>query len=144
MIAPGQTIKPLVKLGRKAEDCWPWIGAKNEQGRAVKCLNGTNHSAQRWLWETLFGPLSDDVQVTTKCGDMACANPHHLRAVSRAEIQQERSGLTPGDVIEIRHLAIKCGYPHDLLARKFEQHPATITKIVKRTRWKNRAAVGVE
>lgn len=140
----GATLKPLVRLPTDPNDCWEWIGADNGRGRAVKAIDGTNHSAARWLWESLFGLLTDEVQVSPKCGNWRCVNPYHLRAVSRAEVQQQSSPLTPGDVTSIRSLAIKGGVSHTILAERFGVDPTTITKIVQRKRWKTKRRAQAE
>lgn len=136
MILPGQTVKPLVRVPKNANDCWPWLGATNGNDVPVKCINGTNVSARRWLWTTLFGPLHRDLDVTTSCGHSNCMSPAHMRAVTRAELLQSQSGLTPADVIELKRLAIHGGVPHDLLAKRYDVHPATVNKIANGKRWK--------
>lgn len=140
MIAPGRTVKPLVRIPKDANDCWPWQGATNGKDVPVKCINGTNVSARRWLWQTLFGPLPREFEVTTSCGNAGCMSPVHMRAVTRAELLQAQSGLTPADVIEIKRLAIQGGVPHDLLAKRYDVHHSTINKITKGTRWKIKEA----
>jgi hypothetical protein len=141
MIRKGATIKPMFKLPRDPSACWPWIGAKNEQGRPVKTVDGTNVSGQRWLWETVFGVLPKSLHVTTSCGNMACANLYHLRCATQADIKREyNSGLTASDVAEMRQLAIHGGVPNDILAKRFGCHPSTVCKIVRRKRWARAAA----
>lgn len=141
MIHPGKTVKPLVRVPVKdANDCWPWLGATNGKNVPVKCIDSTNVSARRWLWQTLFGPLDRDFDVTTQCGNTRCMNPVHMRAVTRAELLQNQSGLTARDVAEIKRLAIHGGVPQDILATRYDVHSTTINKIAKGTRWKLKEA----
>lgn len=100
----GQVIKPLVKLGRRADDCWEWLGPKGSAGHGKKTFNGKDVPAHRWLWMQLFGPIPDGLVVYTTCESKACINPHHLACGLMADAcrQSVQTKLLPGDVVEIR------------------------------------------
>jgi hypothetical protein len=103
--APGSTLKALVKLGRRPDDCWQWLGKVSEAtGQPQKQLNGQNMPARRWMWMQLFGPIPPGLVVTSTCGNKTCTNPHHLRACFQAEANRGAAGATllPADVVEIR------------------------------------------
>ena len=104
MPSPGQTIKPLVQLGREPGDCWLYLGAKPPDGYGKKTVADRTVTASRWIWETLFGPLPDGLVVSTACGTRGCLNPHHLRACTQADANRAGVGATllPGDVIDIK------------------------------------------
>lgn len=103
----GAILKPLVKLGREAGDCWTWLGSHSADGVPTKTYIGQTMPARRWMWMQMFGPIPDGLVVTTMptCGNKACINPHHLRCTFQADAN--RSGdatiiLSPADVQEIR------------------------------------------
>ena len=104
MPSPGQTLKPLVLLGRDPADCWQYLGAKTSDGYGKKTVGDRTVSAGRWIWETLFGPLPAGLVVSTTCGTHGCLNPHHLRACTQADANRAGVGATllPGDVVEIK------------------------------------------
>ena len=81
-VSPGQVFKPLVRLGKSPDDCWQWLGAKNQKGYPIKEINGRTMTAARWLWSQLFGPIPDELVVSMRCGDQACINPHHMQMMS--------------------------------------------------------------
>lgn len=54
---PGETMKPLVRLGKTPDDCWEWIGRKHDNGYGKKQFHSRTLLAHRWLWTQLFGPI---------------------------------------------------------------------------------------
>lgn len=104
MPAPGQTLKPMIRLPKDPADCWTYLGPKTPDGYGKKRYCGHDISAPRWLWMTLFGPLPDDLAVSHTCGHPGCMNPHHLRACSQADANRAGIGatLTPADVLDIK------------------------------------------
>lgn len=143
-VSPGQVFKPLVRLGKSPDDCWQWLGAKNEKGYPIKEINGRTMTAARWLWSQLFGPIPDGLVVSMRCGDPACINPHHMQMMSVTECnQRDRSGLTPQDVAQIR-LLFENGAPADKLADRYLVDESTIYRICKRKSWKNVGKARIE
>lgn len=100
----GQTIKPLVQIGREPGDCWQYLGAKTPDGYGKKTVNDRTISAARWIWETLFGPLPCGMVVSNTCGTRGCLNPNHLRACTQAVANRAGVGATllPSDVVDIK------------------------------------------
>lgn len=136
-VSPGQVLRPLVRIGKAPDDCWRWLGAKNEKGYGIKQWLGQTVPAARWLWSQLFGPIPDGMIVSPGCGEPACVNPHHLILLTAEECnQQSRSGLCPQDVALIR-LLHENGSPAESLSRRFMVDESTIYRIVKRKSWKN-------
>lgn len=142
MPAPGQTIKPLVRLGRKPDGCWQWIGPIGPNGYGKKTFNGRDMLAHRWIWEQLFGQIPAGLVIDHKCGTRDCVNPAHLRAVTQAENCRSGAGATlmPDDVTEIRQ-ARKDGGPgvRKHLAERFGCSPQLISDIWSGRAWRRRS-----
>ncbi len=137
----GQTVKPLVKLGRSAEDCWTWLGPKTPAGHGKKTYCGEDMLAHRWIWEMLFGPIPPGFVVYATCGRMGCTNPHHLACGYMADAQRSscQTKLLPSDVIDIR--AAKKTATHataGILAERYSVSPQTIRDIWANRSWRRR------
>jgi HNH endonuclease len=103
-IPMGTTVKALVKLGKRPEDCWQWLGQLTEEGYAIKTVNGQKTSAARWMWSMLFGSPPKAMKVIHTCANPACVNPAHMRLGSQADAVRSGAGttLSPADVAEIK------------------------------------------
>lgn len=132
MPSAGQTIKPMVRLGRKAEDCWEWLGPKISGGYGKKTFNGRDCLSHRWMWEQLFGPIPRGLVIDHKCGNKGCVNPAHLRAVTQAENCRSGAGTTllPDDVLEIKRAKVTAGPgTRAALAERYGCSPQLISDI---------------
>ncbi|TAM22399.1 MAG: HNH endonuclease, partial [Nevskiaceae bacterium] len=100
----GLTLKPLVRLGKRPDDCWEWLSVKTEGGYGKKQLGGKTLLAHRWMWTQLFGPIPDGLVIDHICANPGCVNPAHLRLCSQAENCRDGAGttLTSADVVEIK------------------------------------------
>jgi len=86
MADTGRTMKALVDIGEKPEDCWSWLGSINKKtGYGKKQLNGKTLLAHRWVYEMLRGPIPRGMVINHKCRNTKCVNPHHLEVVTQAE-----------------------------------------------------------
>lgn len=143
---PGGTLVPLVKLGKRPEDCWRWLGPVSASGYGNKTFNGKSVNAKRWLWMQLFGPLPAELVVSSRCGDELCMNPHHF--VAQTQGQANRAGasaqLLPGDVVEIRRERPKQDMPHgnksllaERLASRYRVSRSTVFDIWGLKSWRN-------
>ena len=137
----GQTIKPLVKLGKRADDCWQWLGPKTPDGHGKKTFHGQELMARRWLWAQLFGPIPKGLVVYGTCGTAECCNPHHLALGFMADARRNAcdTKLLPADVAEIR--AAKATATYHTAAHLAERHgvsPQTIHDIWRGTTWGKR------
>lgn len=134
----GQTIAPLVKLGKRADECWDWLGIKTPAGHGKKTYNGRNIFAHRWMWEILFGPIPAGLVVYATCGTKGCVNPSHLACGFMADANRNsiQAKLLPADVAEIR--AAKATATHATAALLADRHgvtPATIRGIWNGKSW---------
>ncbi len=85
MLRSGQTIKPMVKIGRDPAACWKWLGPKTEHGHGKKTYCGKETFGHRWMWELLFGPIPKGWVVFHACESKECCNPNHLRLGKQAD-----------------------------------------------------------
>lgn len=128
--------RKLVSLPRDPSGCWEWIGNKTPNGYGKKQFAGHTHSAHRWIWQLLQGPIPDGMVIDHVCQNRACVNPQHLRVVTQAE--NVRAGLTTtltlGDAEEIRAMW-RDGWQSPCLAERFGVTAATIKDIVRGKSW---------
>jgi hypothetical protein len=138
MPAAGQTIKPLVKLGKRPEDCWTWLGPTTEAGHGKKTYCGQNLMAHRWLWEMLFGPIPCGLVVYATCDTKGCINPHHLACGFQADANRQsvQTKLLPQDVQDIKR-ALKERSPAVIhtLAERHGVNAAHIREIANGRAW---------
>lgn len=135
----GQTIKPMVRIGKSPEACWGWLGCKRAvDGLALKQVAGRNVPARRWIWEQLFGPIPPGMVITQKCGDLACTNPHHLRMTNLADAQRAgaTATLTQGDADEIR--ALKGKEAAAPIAARYDISVQAVRDIWRGDTWKSK------
>lgn len=85
------------KLQRGAADeCWPWIGAKNAQGAGVFWLRGKDTSARRAAYVLTVRELDHDEAIESLCRTIACCNPLHMRVVKRADCARRAGRIRYG------------------------------------------------
>lgn len=126
----GMPMKPLVQLGKGPNECWSWLAGSTNDGYPVKRSGCGDTTAQRWLWRVLFGPLPDDIKITTSCGNRGCMNPHHFHAETQAGVTQGgiKAILTPAEVVSIRaqregattHTKVALAARHDVSVETIE------------------------
>lgn len=67
-------------------ECWTWTGCKNSSGHGRVFYQGSNRQAHRVVYELLVGPISSGMTLQHACGNSACVNPEHIRAVVTTRI----------------------------------------------------------
>jgi len=69
-----------VKLyhGITDEDCWEWIGSKNNKGYGRINVNGINRIASRIAYKLFKPDFNRHLCVLHKCDSPSCVNPFHL------------------------------------------------------------------
>lgn len=76
------------------DGCWGWRGSLTSAGYAQFHLRGGGRAVgHRWLWEQLYGPVPEGLELDHLCRNRGCTNPDHLEAVTHRENVQR--GLTP-------------------------------------------------
>lgn len=76
--------------------CWQWIGAITPKGYGklnVYCKvkrKTVSRWAHRVAYETLVGPIPDDMQVDHTCEHEGCINPNHFELVTNNENLKRR------------------------------------------------------
>jgi len=78
------------------QDCWPWQGARQENGYGTLTYGGTGHRAHRFAYETLVGPIPEGHVLDHQCHDpktcgggvqcphRQCCNPIHMQPAAKA------------------------------------------------------------
>jgi len=136
---PGATLRALVKLGRKPEDCWIWLGQVTNSGHGKKSFGGRDVPAHRWLWMQLFGPIPDGLVVYSTCASKTCINPHHLACGTIAEAIRNSVNvkLLPADIAEIRSVSREDWTENTakFYAEKFGVAPHTIREVWRGDSW---------
>jgi hypothetical protein len=61
--------------------CWNWSASLNNAGYG----NFNRTSAHRFIYEFVFGSISDNLQIDHLCRNRRCANPNHLEMVTASE-----------------------------------------------------------
>jgi hypothetical protein len=64
--------------------CWIWPGAKS-RGYGVKSVKGKSRVVHRIIYERLYGPVPEGMQLDHLCRNRACCNPFHLEIVTCQE-----------------------------------------------------------
>ena len=57
------------------DECWNWLGFKNEQGYGIF---GLHIRAHRFSYQAFQGDIPEGLLVLHKCNNPSCVNPHHL------------------------------------------------------------------
>lgn len=112
------------------DECWPWLGyVDRKTGYGRFGSNGKVNSAQRFAWESTFGPVPPGLLVCHKCDNPVCQNPNHLwlgsysdnnadmRTKGRAVKPPSQAKLTEGQVRLIRRMWV----PYKVSIRQISQ-----------------------
>lgn len=93
--------KPLANLWDRVQcgsldECWAWIGTKNNSGAGVFTENGRLVYAHRRAYELSRGPVPEGMWIVRDCETSSCCNPAHLRLLpagkkSLSAIQKQTS-----------------------------------------------------
>lgn len=70
---------------QKTDECWLWIGGKNNAGYGRLSVEGRAILAHRFSWELARGPIPPDRELDHLCRTPACVSPDHLEPVPHSE-----------------------------------------------------------
>lgn len=81
---PDRFWSKVIILGE--EECWPWKGAHDNNGRGQFWLEGRRHRSPRIAWSLHNGvPFPDHLHACHSCDNPACCNPKHIWPGTRSE-----------------------------------------------------------
>lgn len=124
-----------------ADQCWEWQGSRNPKGYG---WFGAGNLVHRMVYTVLVGAVPDGLQVCHACDNPPCCNPAHLWLGTNDDNQADkkakgRSKLTWLIVDEIREL-YAAGETQVTLAERFGVSQGTVSAIVRRELWKEKAS----
>jgi hypothetical protein len=85
----------------KSGGCWLWTAGKSG-GYGVFLLQGKYLGAHVVSFQWAYGPIPNGLLVDHMCHTRCCVNPAHLRAVTRKQNCENRSGANPNSLSGIR------------------------------------------
>ena len=132
------------------EGCWLWTGATN--GRYGKLMiDGKLVQAHIYAWETIYGPMPEDLEYGHLCHNPLCVRPTHGRPVTHEQNMQDmidagrqpklggvsgRIKLKEYQVLATRFLS-RIGYSYRRLSEIYGVHHTSVGEIVRRQTWKH-------
>lgn len=89
-MTPRQRKRRLSQLPRRMRlsetGCWEWTGYIDPTSGYGRVRNEQeNMLVHRMVYELAYGEIESGVELHHECGNRACANPYHLRKISKAE-----------------------------------------------------------
>ena len=140
---------------RGADDCWPWMAGRTEDGYGKISEDAPSRKslrAHRVSYELHHGSLTTNLEVQHSCNNPPCVNPAHLSQdtpLVNAKYRNEqgrqachenhgRAKFTEEKVVEIRRDYVYGSRTHGLraLGRKYGVSYTAIGKIVREEAWK--------
>ena len=142
-----ETLERFMNFVDKTDDCWYWIGSKNNYGYGKFYLQGKKWLAHRLMYWHCYGELTEGLVVCHTCRNK-CVNPEHFEEDTQSkntadkvrdgtDARGEKHGsakLTAAQVLEIRRRSTEkqCD-----LAKEFGVNYGTISAIINRQNWKH-------
>lgn len=143
------------KADRTGEGCWPWLGAKTQDGYGKAVLTSRTSGvkearahAHRVAYELTHGTIPEGMLVCHHCDNPPCVRPDHLFLGSQADNNRDRdaknrnakgerigrSKLTAGQVDVIR-IQRKAGKTTTSLAAGYGVTPSHVSGIASGRIW---------
>lgn len=131
------------------ETCWNWNGTISKDGYGLIVHKKKRSPVHRFLYETFYGPISDNMVCCHVCDNRRCINPVHIFIGTRADNQHdmkikkrsasgERNGkskLTTQDVKKIRAMYKDGAFQRDI-ADAMSVSQTSVSNIINVKSWK--------
>jgi hypothetical protein len=113
---------------RGADECWPWLGKKNQKGygeltrRKPEGGKRIIHKATRLSWSIANGqPFPENRLACHRCDNPPCVNPNHIWPGTPRENTQDMlaKGRRPGVERGSLPIPATCGRGHDLFVNLY-------------------------
>jgi hypothetical protein len=65
----------------KTPSCWIWHGSRQPRNYGTFKVGGFAVLAHKFIWEMMFGPVPEGLELDHKCRVHSCVNPSHLEPV---------------------------------------------------------------
>lgn len=72
-------------------DCEEWPGSFTRNGYGQKWNGVTMVGAHRWVWEQVFGPIPNGLQVHHACDNQRCVRLDHLWLGTQADNMRDKA-----------------------------------------------------
>ena len=124
------------------DECWEWVGCKNNKGYGVIKVGSKVVLAHRLALEFHLGrPIIEGMFVLHSCDNPACVNPLHQREGTQQEnvddmilrLRGSRQKLTWDQIADIRS---RVSQTQSSIAKEFGIGQTQISKIRNNKRWK--------
>lgn len=100
----------------KTEACWVWMGARS-CGYGQFTYNKKSVRAHRHSYESVRGPIPEELEIDHLCRNPACVNPSHLEAVTPSENTKR--------AVPYRKQKPKCVRGHDMTGPNLRRRGGT-------------------
>lgn len=67
------------------DDCWEWIGFRNQKGYGIVNRDGKMRKAHRVIYEFFEGEVGQGQELDHLCRNHACVRPDHLESVDHGK-----------------------------------------------------------
>jgi hypothetical protein len=143
---------------RKTDGCWEWTRSLKGAGYGQFVADGKPHYAHRWAWESVHGPIAQEMVVCHKCDNRRCVRPSHLFLGTQKdniadmyakgrERRGDQTGAKNGmarvkDIDPAQVTALfDAGQRVRDIAPLFGISKSTVSNIVRRQHWSNRNGI---
>jgi hypothetical protein len=140
------------KVDKRGEDeCWEWLGCRNNTGYGNIGTGGHTSLAHRTSWELAHGDIPQGMFVCHRCDNPPCVNPAHLFLATHRENMADmkrkgrqprvygeycgRSKLTTEQVRDILARYVPGITNQSTLAKEYGVSRHTVNQIVHGQRW---------
>ena len=95
------------------DGCHNWLGAHASNGYSECGIGGKIRSVHRIVYEDVYGPIPDGLEIDHLCRNRGCVNPVHLEAVAHSV--NVKRGIGPAMIAAMKRSLTHCkrGHPFD-------------------------------